>query len=1046
MEMKFNLLVKSRHKAFLTILFFVIGFGLVQAQTKTVKGSVTGDGEPLLGVSVVVKGTTNGVVTDFDGNYEIKAEPNSVLIFSYIGYLAQELKVGSKTTINVAMKEDIEALKEVVVIGYGVQKKREVTGAVAQVQAEDIEKISTSDVGSALQGQIAGVNVTSSSGQPGSDAVILIRGINSVFGSNSPLYVVDGIPQDGNPQLSVAEIETIDVLKDAASAAIYGTRGSAGVILITTKSGKVGKMDIGITSYMGAQDIVSSVPLMNFEDSMYSQFVRLNNINGTFPNNSFTTLEQNRYDFTNNTNLMDILQNDMALIQNHNLNISGGKEGLRFNVSVNYFDQEGSLINSGLERLNVRANTTYKKGKWTFTTGIGLRTDEQEYTPWQILLDGYRYKPYQQLIDPSAPTVDDSAGAPNSNDATNLSFLMSKLKQSDVRNGDNFDARMQIDHQLLSSVKLTTRASISRTNNTRVRINPLFTAYSVEGDLIPQQVRSGVYNQSDRSTSATIDGIATFNKTYGDHHVTLVGALSAEKYTYDSFFAQKFDLFNNEVTNLNGATLDANVGTGNGYGQDRTNTLIGMLGRLQYDYKGKYLISASLRRDGTSRFSEENRWIYAPSASAAWIVSDEEGWDKVFGKTFNFFKMRFSYGTTGNQSILDYSTAPTIGLGHDYVFGTGSDQVLVLGAIQEAFKNPKAKWEKKIEKNFGMEFGFFNNKLTLTSEVYDGSRTNMLFPVILPPTVGGGNNSSVILNVGDMRNYGTEWSASYKHKGKFSWNVSANYSKNENRITRMSDSNKFSFLGGSQVAPGLPGEDLVTALREGYEAGAFFLVETDGLVTTQAELDEYRQLDPTANLGDLRYVDQPTVDTNNDGIADAGDGEITLDDRVYKGSGAPEYELGLNLNANYKNIDFSMNWYAAIGGEIINGSKAYAYKQGTHQDLVHQWTLSNPTSTVPADRGRDHFNYRGYTDYWLQDGSFGRLRNVTLGYTLPKKLNDKLNINKLRFYIAADNLLTITGYDGFDPEIGNDGLSTRGIDAGVYPISTQYRAGIEFKF
>lgn len=205
--------------------------------------------------------------------------------------------------------------------------------------------------------------------------------------------------------------------------------------------------------------------------------------------------------------------------------------------------------------------------------------------------------------------------------------------------------------------------------------------------------------------------------------------------------------------------------------------------------------------------------------------------------------MRFSYGTTGNQSILDYSTAPTIGLGHDYVFGTGSDQVLVLGAIQEAFKNPKAKWEKKIEKNFGMEFGFFNNKLTVTSEVYDGSRTNMLFPVILPPTVGGGNNSSVILNVGDMRNYGTEWSANYKHRGKFSWNVSANYSKNENRITRMSDSNKFSFLGGSQVAPGLPGEDLVTALREGYEAGAFFLVETDGLVTTQEQLDEYRLLD-----------------------------------------------------------------------------------------------------------------------------------------------------------------------------------------------------------
>ncbi|MCR1026189.1 TonB-dependent receptor [Cellulophaga baltica] len=1044
--MKFNLFVKSRLKVFLTAILYIVGFGLVQAQSKSVKGIITGEGEPLPGVSIVVKGTAVGAVSDFDGNYEIQAPPNSTLIFSYIGYQLQEIPVNSKSTINVVLTEDVAALEEVVVIGYGSQKRREVTGAVAQVQAEDIEKISTSDIGSALQGQIAGVNVTSSSGQPGADAVVLIRGINSVFGSNSPLYVVDGIPQDGNPQLSVAEIETIDVLKDAASAAIYGTRGSAGVILITTKTGKVGKMNIGVTSYMGVQDITSSVPLMNFEDSMYSQFLRLNNLNGTFPNNSFTTLEQNPNDFTNNTYLMDLLQNDMALIQNHNVNISGGKEGLTYNVSMNYFDQEGSLINSGLDRLNVRANTTYKKDKWTFTTGVGLRTDEQNYTPWQILLDGYRYKPYQKAIDPNSPTQDDSAGSNTSNDAVNLSYLTSKLKQTDVRNGDNFDVRMQVDYQVLKNLKFTTRGSLSRTNNTRVRINPLFTAYSVDGDLIPQQVRSGVYNQSDRATSATLDGIVSYDKNFGNHHVTLVGAYTTEKYTYNSFFTQKFDLFNNEIVTLNGATLDANVGTGNGYGQDRINTLIGMLGRAQYDYKGKYLLSASLRRDGTSRFSEENRWIYAPSVSAAWIVSDEKGWDKVFGNTFNFFKIRMSSGTTGNQSILDYSTEPTIGLGHDYVFGTGANESLVLGAVQEAYKNPDAKWEKKIEKNFGVELGFFNNKLTITSEVYDGSRTNMLFPVVLPPTVGGGNNSSVILNVGDMRNYGTELSANYKHRGKFSWNVSANYSKNENMITRMSDSNKFSFLSGSSVAPGLPGEDLVTALREGYEAGAFFLIETDGLVRTPEELVEYQKIDETASLGSLRYVDQLTVDTNNDGIPDEGDGLIDLDDRVYKGSGAPEFELGLNLNADYKGVDFSMNWYAAIGGEIINGSKAYAYKQGTHQDLVYQWTPTNPTSDIPADRGRDNFNYRGYTDYWLQDGSFARLRNLTLGYSLPKKWNDKLKISKLRFYLAADNLITITNYDGFDPEIGNDGLNTRGIDAGVYPISTQYRAGIEFKF
>ncbi|WP_189361716.1 SusC/RagA family TonB-linked outer membrane protein [Algibacter mikhailovii] len=1046
--MKINLFVSSKHRTFLTALLFVLGVGLVQAQTKIVKGNVTDQGIPLPGVSIAVKGTSKGVVTDFDGAYEIQVENDDILIFNYIGYEDQEISVNGKSTINVALEENLESLEEVVVIGYGAQKKRELTGAVAQVQAEDIERIATSDIGNAIQGQIAGVNVTASSGQPGSDAVILIRGINSVFGSNEPLYVVDGIPQDGNPQLSVAEIQTIDVLKDAASAAIYGTRGSSGVILITTKSGKVGKMNIGINSYYGVQDITSEVPLSNFDQFMYTEFLRLNNVNGTFSNNSFTTLEQNPANFTNDTSLMDILQVDMAPIQNHAINISGGKQGLTYNVSVNYFDQVGSLINSGLERLNVRVNTTYKKDKWTVTTGVGLRTDEQSYTPWQILLDGYKYKPYQPQLDPDAPTIDESSGVNTSNDALNLSFLSAKLQQTDVRNGDNFNFRTQVDFQLHENLKLTARASLNRTNNTRVRVNPLFVSFDIDGNVIPQQIRSGVRNTSDRSTGQSIDGIITYNKQFGDHQLTLVGAYTTEKYTRTSFFAERFDIFNNEITNLNGTTLDPNVGTGTGWNQDRENTLIGMLGRAQYDYKGKYLFSASLRRDGTSRFSEANRWIYAPSLSAGWVVSDEYGWDKIFGDTFNFLKVRFSYGTTGNQSILDYSTQPTVGLGHDYVFGTGTEQELALGAIQEAFKNPDAKWEKKIEKNFGMDFGFFKNKLTVTSELYDGSRTNMLFPVVLPPSVGAGtgNNSSVVLNVGDMRNYGMEWSANYKHQGKFSWNIGVNYSANKNLITRMSDSNKFSFLSGSQVAPGLPGEDLVTALREGYEAGAFFLIETDGLVRTEEELAEYRELDPTAELGSLRYVDQLTEDTNNDGIPDAGDGLITTEDRVYSGSAAPEYELGLNFNANYKGFDFSMNWYSAIGGEIINGSKAYAYKQGTHRDLVYSWSPNNTASNIPAYRGRDNANFRGYTDLWIQDGSFARLKNITLGYSLPRKLTQKMKIQKLRFYIAADNLLTITDYDGFDPEVGNDGLNTRGIDAGVYPISAQYRAGLEFKF
>ncbi|WP_093303076.1 SusC/RagA family TonB-linked outer membrane protein [Salegentibacter agarivorans] len=1014
---------------------------------KEISGTVVDESNmPLPGVTVLIKNTNNGTATDFDGNYSLSAAPEDVLIFSFLGYESQEVKVGEQSEINITLQNSAEAMDEIVVIGYGQQKRKEVTGAVAQVKSEALEKTSSSDVGQALQGQIAGVNVTASSGQPGSNANILIRGVNSVFGSNEPLYVVDGIPQDGNPQLSIAEIETIDVLKDAASASIYGTRGSTGVILITTKQGKEGQMNIRATSYMGVQKITSSIDLLNFEDYMYADFLRKFNLNQTLPDETFTTLENNRYNFFNDTDLVSILENDNALIQNHDVNMSGGKNGLVYNISVNYFDQEGVLINSGLERLNVRANSTFKKGKWKITSGIGLRTDEQKYTPWRILLDGFRYSPYLPVIDPNEETISDAVGSPTSNDANNLNFFARKLKQRDTRNGDQFSLRFEVEYALTKNIDIISRAAISRDNDTRVRVDPLFQSFDVDGNLIPTTDRSGVWNQSQRGTSRTLENMIKYNKKFGDHQLSLLALYSAEKYTFTSFFAEKFDLISNDVVNLNGATLDPNVGTGNGFGQDRTNTLIGMLGRIQYNFKNKYILSSSIRRDGTSRFSEDNRWVIAPSISAAWNISSEPFWKSV-EETINSLKIRASYGSTGNQGILDYSTTPTISLGYDYVFGSAENDVLALGAIQTAFQNPDAKWERKVEKNIGLDANFFDNKFSFTADLYDGTRENMLFPVILPPSAGGGGgNSDVILNVGDMRNYGVELAANYKHSGKFSWSVGATYAANENEITKMSESNKFSFLAGSQVAPGLPNEDLVTALREGYEAGAFFLIETDGIIRNQEELEDYQQIVPSANIGDLRYVDQPTIDTDGDGILDTGDNTITDDDRVYKGSGAPEFEVGLNFNANYKNFDLSMQWYGAFGGEIINGSKAYAYKQGTHQDLIYQFSDSNPNSNIPTHRGRDHANFRGYTDFWLQDGSFARMRNFAIGYSFAKPLIGKLGISKLRVFVAADNPITITDYDGFDPEVGNDGLRTRGIDAGTYPVSSQYRAGIEINF
>ncbi|WP_026235747.1 SusC/RagA family TonB-linked outer membrane protein [Echinicola pacifica] len=1036
-------------RRFLSLALFMIlsmHATMVFAQNRQLTGTITSsdDGTTLPGVNIIIEGTGQGTVTDIDGKYSLSV-PNkeTTLVFSSIGYISQKMVVTNETKLDLVMDINIESLDEVVVIGYGTQKKKEVTGAVGNVDGETLTKSATADLGTALQGQVAGVNVTASSGEPGSSSNIVIRGLSSVTGNNAPLYVVDGIPYNGDPKLSMNEIESIDILKDAASSAIYGTRGAGGVILITTKQGKAGVMKVGIDSYYGIQKITSQVPLMNFDQYMYSEFINKYNQNGTTFGNTWTPLETNPYSFTNDTDWAGIIQNDHAPIQNHSINISGGKEGLNYSITGSYFNQEGVIINSGFDRFNIRANTGYTKGNWVINTGLGVRVESQEYAPWNFLLDAYKQKPYQQAIDPNASTISDASGS--TNDALNLSYMAARMKQTDNRYGDHVNGFFQARYNISKSFNIMSRVGGSITNNTRIRVNPLFKVYNELGELLPTTVRSGVFNGSDRAKSLTTETTLNYSKKFGEHSLKVLGVYSMERYEFASFFAEKFDLVSNDVTVLNGATLDPNVGSGTGYGQDRVNSLIGFLGRAQYDYKGKYLLSISARRDGSSRFSKDYRWGTFPSISAGWNVSDEEFW-KPLASVANSMKIRASYGTTGNQNFLDYSNAATISLAKDYVFGPEGSDNLALGAIQTAFANENVKWETTEQTNLGLDLAFFENKFTFSADFYNTNKKDMLFPLLLPPTTGAGSNATVVLNVGNMNNKGMEFSANYRHNGKLSWSAGLTYGRNDNTITKMSGANKIAYLSGSTVTSGLPNEDLVTVLKEGYEAGAFFVLKTDGLVTTEEELQTYRELMPTAKMGDLRYVDALTVDTDGDGKPDAGDGLIDNDDRVYAGSGMPEFEMGLNLNADYKGFDISMQLYGAFGGEIINGSKAYAYKQGTHLDILYQWTPWNQTSEVPAFRGRDHENYRGYTDFWIEDGTFVRVRNITFGYTLPSGISNKVGIRNLRFYVAAQNPFTFTKYDGFDPEVGNDGLNTRGIDKGNYPIAAQYRAGLQFDF
>ncbi|MDV7185873.1 TonB-dependent receptor [Lutibacter sp. TH_r2] len=1061
--MEFKLNVNWKLKASIMTLLLVISFSFTQAQKATVKGTVTGDGMPLPGVSILVKGTANGVTTDFDGNYEIKVKKGKTLVFSYLGFQTRQIVVGSKTTINVVLKSDVSTLEEVVVIGYGTQRKKEVTGAVVKVKSEDLEKTTTSDIGTALQGQIAGVNVASSSGAPGEEANILIRGFSSLMdGQSGPLYVVDGIPFDSDPQLSISEIESIDVLKDAASASIYGTRGAGGVILITTKQGKVGQMRISIESEYGIQRITSDFDQMTKEEYTYLHLLR-SAINTDKPQGGVDgDIHRNTSYFTNDTDIGDVLLNDNAPIQNHRINITGGKEGLTYNFNANYFQQEGSFYNSDYKRFNVRANTMFVKGKWKIKTSLTFKRDDQ-LKPWSGMMNKiYEYQAFKPAVDLDGSVLEDiseiSTDDPTNdwklNEARALANTLRTIKTEDKREGNSHAGNVQFDFDASDNLRLTGRFGVQYEDKKWVEKVPRYDIYNTEGDLIsnPNNITSQTITDI-TSQKYTAEVFANYNKTFGLHTINLLAMTSFEKSELERYSLEVRNNLNSEITVLDNYELIYNIESG---GYDYTKTLIGNLARIQYNYDGKYLFSASARYDGSSQFSEDNRWGLFPSVSVGWNVSDENFWEPL-KHVVNSFKVRASYGTTGNDRFTAYSNQAVVEPGADYVYGSNSasddltsagTESSALGTTQLEYANANLKWETNIEQNIGFDFGFFKNKLTFSADFYKNEKEDLLYQIVNPPSTGvSGSYRSTVFNVGNMENKGIELGFNYKHRASkdFNWSVSGTFTKNENMVTKTSENNPIIYLDNGYIST-KGSKEIVTVITEGYEAAAFFLRETAGVIKTEEQLAQYQLINPSAKMGELMYVDQLTEDTDGDGVADAGNGAIDDGDRIYQGSGSPDFETGLNISANYKNFDFSMQWYASFGAEIMNGSKAYAYQAGVHKDLFYSWTENNQSSDVPWYDGNNTTSYRGASDYFLEDGDFVRLRNISVGYTLPKKSSAKLGLSKFRIYVQAQNLLTITDYTGFDPEVGGNGLSTRGIDQGRYPISSQVKAGLQLQF
>ena len=708
----------------------------VFAQAITVKGVVKDSaGEPVIGANVVVVGTTNGTITDFDGNFTIKANKNAKLEISFIGYKNTVVKVSPN--MNIVLKDDTQLLDDVVVIGYGAVKKKELTGAVAQVKSEDITKINTSDLGNALQGMVSGVSVTAESGAPGAGSEILIRGVASVNGQNTPLYVVDGVPQEGDPRISPNEIETIDILKDAASCAIYATRGAAGVILITTKKGKEGKMSASFDASYGIKKITSTDYLMNTQEQTYFNllFKRNTGTSNTYDDTTLLDLYRSLQYYHNDTNLLDQVFVDNAATQNYSLTLSGGNNGLTYSIMNGFYKQDGSVINSGFNRYNTRINLGYKRKRLTMNASVGLSVEDTDYSPAGLILQAIKYSPTQPEIKPG-----DTFETVGGNEQNRLTYVLDSFFSEDYQRMTNSFANFNINYELFKGFNVSGRVALKESGGYRRNFRPYKEIKDQDGELITKPEDSYISMISTNRNSIVWDFGAQYRKTVKGHKVTAFAGVTGEEYVYEGFTAKKQGVVDNDIKVLNGGSLNPSATSSDNY----VNRLIGSIGRLQYDWRGRYLISASIRCDGSSRFASNNRWGFFPSASAAWNISDEPFF-KPLADVVNNFKLRGSYGTTGNQNFTPYTFSGVITNGYDYVIGDASNQSLAIGSIQSEYSNQNVKWETTRQYNIGVDLALFNNKFTLAAEYYSTDKKDMLFPVTLPGSTGA--TKTLVMNV-----------------------------------------------------------------------------------------------------------------------------------------------------------------------------------------------------------------------------------------------------------------------------------------------------------
>lgn len=1032
------------------------------AQDKQITGKVTLKGETAPGITIKVKESGAGTSTDANGAFKIQVPKTATLVFSYTGYLTREIQVGEKTSLTVDLDPDVKTLTEVSVVsvGYGTVRKKDLTGAVSSVSADQIANVPVTTLGQALQGRASGVQVTNNDGSPGAPVQVLIRGLGSLS-SNEPLYVIDGFP-GGISSLNQNDIESIDILKDASATAIYGNRASNGVVIITTKRGSKNGVQTAFSVLTSIQSRPKTYDVLNASD-WATLAVSQSAIDGWTPLAEWKDPAALR-----SINWQDEVYRN-ALKQQYDMSIRGGNEKVQGAVSGSYFDQQGIVLGNSYKKFNLGANLDYNAKTWLKSaTSIKFSRNDTKL-PLTSGFDGIA------KLSRILPTMTGNKLTDQVKDANgNYGFFTPTIVQTsgylnpvyaiettDLTNVSNaFLGTSSLEATLFEGFKIKTNLGINVSDNAASKATPTDTrAYDqYKGSAVQNQ---NYYSQSANNTYEWLwENTIAYTKTFDQHSFDFVGGVSQQKNTYKTVGADGRNFQSDILRNLGSApTLNSY------FGSTQTWALASQFGRVNYKFMDRYLLTATVRRDGSSRFAPGNQYGVFPSGSIAWKVKEER-----FLKDVNFItdlKLRGSYGEIGNQSVglfqylSQYTTggAATTATNNGYPF----NKVYQAGLVLASLPNPELKWETSKQTDIGFDAAFLNGDLTLTVDYYEKKSKDFLLAIPVPAQTG-----FVIANrnVGSISNKGIEIAINYRHQSSkdFNYGIGFNITTVKNKLLSLAASQTYINNLGDLGFVATGSNNWVNYSRSyiGGAVGEFYGFKTAGIFQNQAQIDALNAEAVAKNGIGIQY--QPNAKPGDRMFKDLnGDGKITADDQTSLGSPLPKFFGGLNLDASYKSFDINVFFYGVAGNKIFNYMKAsqesfleigaIAVQNISKEYLDKAWTPANQSNRYARITSNDQNGNNRPSDQWVENGSYLRLRNLQIGYTLPASTIKKLGLAKLRIYVAAQNLFTLTNYTGLDPEIGSPTDQTgsrkataQGVDVGTYPLSRIYNLGLNVSF